>query len=468
MSKEINSNNDTTEKNTDKENNLNDNQMADLISKYLKTDKDDSSQAENNNIVSDKPIEQIEIKDDTPFEQNNQDDILNDIIKNTNKSVDFEEHTTRRSKYQGEESFIDVENPFQSSKKDETEREVVPQTAEVQQPKKQLKTFNQMFKDISAKIFPHKGDKKSEFVRKIIMDVSVVTLVGCAIAFGVIGVQSNKAEKSQSGLASQIVDITSDEEEKKMWEDFYAKYPNITLPKGMMAKYAYLYALNQQLAGWISVPNSGIDVQVVQSANNTDYLKKDFYGNYSRYGCPFLDYRNDAKYLNQNSIIYGHHMSDGLVFAELSKYKELNGFLESPIIQFDTLYKSYKFKVYAAFITNSKAEDDNGYIFNYTVTSFDSTSNFDDFIKALDERKLYTTGVDINSGDKLITLSTCTYEFTDARLVIVGRMLRNGETTDIDTTYATTNGNPRYPQVWYDQKGRTNPFANASRWYPAS
>lgn len=242
--------------------------------------------------------------------------------------------------------------------------------------------------------------------------------------------------------------------------------PDVKTPDGMMAKYAYLYALNQELVGWISVPNSGIDVQVVQSPNNTDYLKKDFYGNYSRYGCPFMDYRNDPKYLNQNTIIYGHHMSDGLVFAELSKYKTLDGFLESPIINYDTLYKSYKFKVYAAFITNSREQDDNGYIFNYTVTSFGSTENFDSYIKALDERKLYTTGVDINSSDKLITLSTCTYEFTDARLVVVGRLLRTGETADVDTTYSVTNGNPRYPQIWYDQKGQSNPYSGATNWYP--
>ena len=92
--------------------------------------------------------------------------------------------------------------------------------------------------------------------------------------------------------------------------------------------------------------------------------------------------------------------------------------------------------------------------------------NFNDYIRALDERKLYTTGVDINSADKLITLSTCTYEFTDARLVIIGRLLRTGETTDIDTTFAVTNGSPHYPQIWYDSKGISNPYASAERWYP--
>ncbi len=407
-------------------------------------------------------IEYAKSVDDLPVAEES-DDVYADIVKNIDDSI-HKERTSRQAKYEREQHFIDAENPFQRDRESLAEGEDTLSYEEIK--RKELKTFDEMFDSLKSKILPRKGEKKSESIRKIVANTAVFVLICCAIAFVVIYAQSKQAVKQQLGLSSQVVDITSAEEEEKLWEEFHSKYPNVKTPEGMMAKYAYLYAINQQLVGWVSVPNSGIDVQVVQSQNNSDYLKKDFYGNYSRYGCPFMDYRNDPRYLNQNTIIYGHHMSDGLIFAELSKYKELDGFLESPIICFDTLYKTYYFKIYAAFITNTREEDDNGYIFNYTVTSFASTQNFDDYISALDERKLYTTGVDINSGDKLLTLSTCTYEFNDARLVIVGRMLRTGETVDIDTTYATKNGNPHYPQVWYDKKGTTNPFAGAAKWYP--
>lgn len=423
----------------------------------------DEQSAENTpDKESEDRIEYAKSIDDLPIAEES-DDVYADIVKNIDDSI-HKERTSRQAKYEREQHFIDAENPFQRDRKSVADGEDSLSYEEIK--RKELKTFDEMFDSLKSKIFPRKGEKKSEFIRKIVANTAVFVLICCAIAFVVIYAQSKKAVKQQLGLSSQIIDITSADEEEKLWEDFHSKYPNVKTPEGMMAKYAYLYAINQQLVGWVSVPNSGIDVQVVQSQNNSDYLKKDFYGNYSRYGCPFMDYRNDPRYLNQNTIIYGHHMSDGLIFAELSKYKELNGFLESPIICYDTLYKTYYFKIYAAFITNTREEDDNGYIFNYTVTSFASTQNFDDYISALDERKLYTTGVDINSGDKLLTLSTCTYEFNDARLVIVGRMLRTGETVDIDTTYATKNGNPHYPQVWYDKNGTTNPFAGAAKWYP--
>lgn len=331
-----------------------------------------------------------------------------------------------------------------------------------------IKTFNEAFKDFFKGFFPNKHDKVSEIIRKIIMDVSVFTLVGCGIWFGVLMGQKSSANKQNEKLKGQVIQDDGSQSEQDAWQEFFAKYPNVSLPEGMKAKYAYLYAINNSLVGWVRIPNSAVDVQVVQAPDNDEYLKKDFYGNYSRYGCPFMDYRNDPKYLSQNTIIYGHHMSDGLVFAELDKYKKPEGFQESPIIEFDTLYKTYKYKVYAAFIAGSVPSHDNGYLFNYISPNFGSRENFESYIKALDERTLYSTGVSIEYTDKIITLSTCSYEFSDARLVVVGRLLRDGESETVDTTLVKANENPRYPQIWYDKNGKTNPFKTAEKWYPES
>lgn len=428
------------------------------------------------------------------------DDVMRSVMGKTN-----EETTSRKNRFLADgDQFVDVTEAYQDYgdvREHPEEKPVLPVTPVKEAPKtettaekaetdktaetpkaasddapadsdkakapveeKQYRTFNEIFKDGFRKIFPNKTDSVGERLRKVVMDLSIVALVGCAVYFCMFAVQNWQAERQHEDLKGQIIDDTDVLSESDVWADFISKYPNIQLPEGIMAKYAYLYAINQDLVGWVKIPNSTIDMQVVQAGDNQTYLKTDFYGNYSRYGCPYMDYRNDPKYLNQNTIIYGHHMSDGLVFADLKKYKTIDGFKESPIMEFDTLYRSYKFKIYAVMITNSKEEDDNGYIFNYTVPDFGSEANFTSYIAAVDERKLYTTGVDIQPDDKLLTLSTCTYEFSDARLVIIGRMVRDGEDASVDTTLAVANPNPRYPQAWYDKNGKTNPFAGAAQW----
>ena len=103
--------------------------------------------------------------------------------------------------------------------------------------------------------------------------------------------------------------------------------------------------------------------------------------------------------------------------------------------------------------------DDNGRFFNYIFTAA-GDSQFMDYVAEVDKRKLYTTGVDIIPTDKIITLSTCCYDFKDARLVVVGRLLREGEAAAIDTSLVQINENPKFPQAYYDKKGLDNPYAD--------
>lgn len=408
--------------------------------------------------------------------------------------LDNKENTEslKNKAFSSEKSFSEVENAFQSKRGEENEpvknevertrhkttfedKKMISEKRAISENKAVAEALfakkndeeqeEQLYErsGFSKAFVPNSDDSLKEKIRKIVMDLSILVLVGCVVWFGALMFTKYKALGQTKALKKQI--ISDGEKESGEWAEFLSKYPNIKLPDGMMRKYAYLYAANNEMAGWINIPNSNIDMQIVKAPDNDKYLKTDFYGNYSRYGCPFMDYRNDAKDLMQNTIIYGHHMSDGFVFSDLDKYKKLEGFVDSPIINFDTVYASYKFKIYAVIITNARGTDDNGYVFNYTAPEFATPENFMSYIKALDERSLYKTGVNIQSTDKLLTLSTCTYDFNDARLVVIGRMLRSGESEKVDTTKAVVNQNPRMPQAWYSRKGQQNPFKNAERWY---
>lgn len=222
------------------------------------------------------------------------------------------------------------------------------------------------------------------------------------------------------------------------------------------------------MVGWLKIPNMKyIDFPIVQGKDNDKYLKLDYYGRTTSYGNPFLDFRNNIKELDRNTIIFGHHMRSGdQVFSELTDYLTIDGFKRNPVIEYNTLYADYQWKVYAVFLTNSKAEHDNGYIFNYIFTNLSSDDKFKEYISEIDQRKLYSTGVDIRPDDKILTLSTCNYDWDEQRLVVVARLVREGEDASVDTSLAKKNENPRYPQIYYDKKGIANPYRDAEKWKP--
>lgn len=326
-----------------------------------------------------------------------------------------------------------------------------------------------------------------EIIRRSVLAVAVVAIL---ISSGVLINQYMQYKKNQNivdNLNGLIItdsddeskpenDDKQDEEEtttrpltvEEQWAQLKADYPNVVFPTGIQLKYAKFYAINQDFVGFLSIDALDINLPVLQSKKEEYYLRRNIYKENSKYGTPFVPSDNDMVNLDRNTVIYGHNMSDGSMFAPLNTYKKLDGYKSAPVIQFDTVYGSYKWKVFAAFITNASASDDNGYIFPYYFTSLESDTEFMKYIELLKERSLYDTGVDVISTDKILTLSTCAYNFDNARFVVVARLVRNGESEEVDTSQAKTNKNPHYPQAWYGKKKKDkekNPFIDAEKWY---
>ena len=321
-----------------------------------------------------------------------------------------------------------------------------------------------------AEFFPAlKGEKPPK--EKAVKDKSgkfgvtrILTLVFAIICFIVSGtilinnyiIEPNKESEQASELIS-MVQTTLPGNQADPWRDISIKHPDVDFPSGMNPAFADLYAANRDFAGWISIPDMNINYAVVQAENNERYERRDFYGNSTAYGVPFFDYRNSLHTLDRNTIIYGHNMRrDDKIFGTLEQYRTIEGFKKAPIIGMSTIYGDYTFKIYAVFISNSERKDDNGNFFNFIFTNA-TDENFAKYIAEVDKRKFYTTGVDINPTDKILTLSTCCYDFNDARLVVVGRLLRDGESPAIDTSLAYMNPSPKLPQAYYKVNGGENP-----------
>lgn len=217
---------------------------------------------------------------------------------------------------------------------------------------------------------------------------------------------------------------------------------------------------NSDFKGWITVPNTKIDNPIYQTDNNDFYLNHNQQKQKSIYGALFFDCQNvitESK-TDKNLVIYGHHMKNGSMFGNLTKYKQLSFYKQNPTVEFSTLYKKSTYKIYAAFVLNASKADDNGYIYNISRKNFIDDEDFDSWVNEARERSLINTGVDVKNGDNIITLVTCTYDFDNARFVVMARETREGEDVSVDTSEASANSSPRYPKRWYDDRGIDYPF----------
>lgn len=172
--------------------------------------------------------------------------------------------------------------------------------------------------------------------------------------------------------------------------------------------------LNSDFRFWISVDNTNINYPVVQYTDNYFYLYKDFYKNKLSSGTIFMDYRNKS-FEDKNLILYGHNMKNDTMFNNIEKFKDADFFNGDNKIRVIDENKEYIYEVFSAYVTDPS--------YDYLVTKFDNNENFNSYINHIREKSLNTSNLSVNTSDKIITLSTCSYEFDNARTVVHAKLI---------------------------------------------
>lgn len=185
-----------------------------------------------------------------------------------------------------------------------------------------------------------------------------------------------------------------------------------------LASYQKLYQQNNDMVGWIYLDGTNIDFPVMQTKTVKNYyLYKNFNEEYSVSGLPYVQEDCDVFIPTDNVIIHGHNRSDGTMFAPLLKYKKADFFNQHQIIEFDTINECHSYQVFAAFEVIVNTGDDQFPYYNFT--SARNESEFNDFVNTAKSLSFVSSDVEVKYGDKLITLSTCDNDVTDARFVVV-------------------------------------------------
>lgn len=288
------------------------------------------------------------------------------------------------------------------------------------------------------------------------------------------GVSDNKA----GDLTVSGEDVPADTEESEA-ED--------VPEREVLPRYYDLLDINPYVSGWLTIEGLGLDEPVVYTPNSQNYfLHRSIDGKEQERGSLFIAVNWQDGY--NNTLIYGHNMKDGSSFGALNKYEDPNFGRTHTKINFDSLYEENEYELAAVFLSQieedeletesdrenedeelmeaslekkkqemeEKGEDtegidessitladldlysdmgdvdiyreekdeDDGRFRYYYYTDLSDKADFDYFVEHVKENALYDTGVDMEWGDELLTLSTCNYHVKNGRLIIVAKKVR--------------------------------------------
>ena len=181
-------------------------------------------------------------------------------------------------------------------------------------------------------------------------------------------------------------------------------------PTPWVVDFTLLSQLNRDTVGWISSEGTGIDYPVVQGTDNEYYLDHLFDGTANRNGAIFVDCRNTPGFVDRNTFIYGHNMLNGAMFASLSQYGTAGYYEAHPEFVLATPSGSYCLQVFSGYVTPGDSDI-------YQLT-FRDDADFGSYLERIRLLSDFATNVTVTETDRIVTLSTCTYDYEEARYVV--------------------------------------------------
>lgn len=179
--------------------------------------------------------------------------------------------------------------------------------------------------------------------------------------------------------------------------------------------FAALHEMNPDVVAWIYIEDTAISYPIVQGTDNKKYVNQMVDGRYNAAGSIFMDYRNDSDFSDRNTVIYGHNMKNGSMFAQVPDYRQ-KGFLEEhPTGVIVTPDQDFQFEIIAGYVTDIYGDA--------WKTGFAGDREYLTWLEAAMKRSIIGGSYDVTASDRVITLSTCVYDFEEARFVLVCRII---------------------------------------------
>lgn len=188
-----------------------------------------------------------------------------------------------------------------------------------------------------------------------------------------------------------------------------------------------LRELNGDVVGWLYCEGTVIDYPILQGEDNDYYLHRNLNRQSHKAGSIFVEATNQAGFEDSNTIIYGHHMKNGSMFATLDNWAEQDYYEEHPVMWLLTPEQDYLILLFAGYTTPALSD-------TYTVFA-GPCDELEEYLEQCREKSDFAADFgtveakgqeELNRDDRYVVLSTCDYSFQDARYVLHGKLVPVG------------------------------------------
>lgn len=259
---------------------------------------------------------------------------------------------------------------------------------------------------------------KKKTIINIMMIFCLMAALGCGCYLVYYYYNSAKSENEIEELRQML--IAEDGSEEIINREGSSKIEAV--PK----KFEAIYKKNHDFIGWLTIKDTNIDYPVMYTPDDSEkgeyYIHRNFAGEYSAAGLPFIDANCQVKNPTDNLIVYGHNMNSGKMFHDILKYEDKEFYETHKTFTFDTIYGDGTYEVIAMFYGQILEESSTAFKY-YQFVNAGGEEEFLEFVEHIKEMSIIDTGVDAEYGDKLVTLSTCAYHVEDGRFAVIAKKI---------------------------------------------
>lgn len=256
-----------------------------------------------------------------------------------------------------------------------------------------------------------------EKIRTVIRFALIIVIVVCVAAISIYLIQEKNAAEVYEDMQSESVSIPTEIQEtedaktienKRIWPDI----PEVDFDT--------LWETNIDICAWIYVPGTQVNYPVLRNTQTADlydsyYLQHTVDKSEGLPGAIYMEPCNMPDFTDKNTVLYGHHMKNGSMFASLDAYLDALFMEENPYVYIVTPQKNVVYQVFSAVIY-----DDTHIMRNYDFTDDESYQTYlDSLVSNGNEKDVLPEGMKATTQDRVITLSTCVKNHDDKRLLVV-------------------------------------------------